>query len=304
MHWWWIFPIIWCYFLLGLIEKITCVRSGNKPLTSADLINLFVVDCHGESRSNASLQSEEATMFMECFIVDFVVDCHGENGSNARLQSEEATMFMECCNFPHHILWQLREIAATFYKLNKNIFQFDLHLRGIRSGAFYGIWLKRQECRPASCTAYMCGENHGRRIRGQDGQHLPDGLLLGEEGDALPFSDFAELVALQERTGSTMPAFYRRDKAVLSTVSYHWHLLGSCCDTYFRKMWTIEIIYFSYDDNMWSFYFRLRSHSLLGCSKPASSASWSIVRPTLATWKTKSSMSSLLMPNEGLCNAS
>ena len=83
-------------FALGLIEKILCVGCGNKPLTAAGLIDLFVVDCHGESGSNARLQSEEATMFMECFIVDFVVDCHRESESNARLQSEEATMFMEC----------------------------------------------------------------------------------------------------------------------------------------------------------------------------------------------------------------
>ncbi len=33
-----------------------------------------------------------------------------------------------------------------------------------------------------------------------------------------PFSDFAELVALQERTGSTMPAFYRSDKAAARLV--------------------------------------------------------------------------------------
>ena len=33
-----------------------------------------------------------------------------------------------------------------------------------------------------------------------------------------PFSDFAELVAMQERTGSTMPAFYRSDKAAARLV--------------------------------------------------------------------------------------
>ena len=52
-----------------------CVRCGNKPLTAADLLDLFVVDCHGETGSNARLQSEEATMFLECF----VVDCEGKS---------------------------------------------------------------------------------------------------------------------------------------------------------------------------------------------------------------------------------
>ncbi len=39
------FPLL----VLALIEKILCVRCGNKPLTAADLIDLFVVDCHGET---------------------------------------------------------------------------------------------------------------------------------------------------------------------------------------------------------------------------------------------------------------
>ena len=62
-------------FALGLIEKILCVGCGNKPLTAAGLIDLFVVDCHGETGSNARHQSEEASMFMECFIVD----CEGKS---------------------------------------------------------------------------------------------------------------------------------------------------------------------------------------------------------------------------------
>ena len=33
-----------------------------------------------------------------------------------------------------------------------------------------------------------------------------------------PFSDFAELVALQERTGSTMPALHRSDKVAARLV--------------------------------------------------------------------------------------
>ena len=90
------FPLL----ALGLIEKILCVGCGNKPLTAAGLINLFVVDCHGESGSNSRLQSEEATMFMECFIVD----CEGKSSKWTAMErpevmlvyNQEGTMFLEC----------------------------------------------------------------------------------------------------------------------------------------------------------------------------------------------------------------
>ena len=75
-------------FALSLIEKILCVGCGYKPLTAAGLIDLFVVDCHGESGSNARLQSEEASMFMECFIVD----CEGKSSKWTAMERPEVIL--------------------------------------------------------------------------------------------------------------------------------------------------------------------------------------------------------------------
>ena len=59
-----------CYVRIQVSSRTSCVWAGNKPLTAAGLIDLLVVDCHGESGSNERLQSEEATKFLECFIID------------------------------------------------------------------------------------------------------------------------------------------------------------------------------------------------------------------------------------------
>ena len=58
------------------------------------------MDSHGETGSNARLQSEEATIYLECFIVD----CEGksskwtamERPEATRASNQKGTMFLEC----------------------------------------------------------------------------------------------------------------------------------------------------------------------------------------------------------------
>ena len=108
-------------FLSDLIEKVMCAECGHKPLTAAGLISLIEVDCHGEAGSNARLQSEEATMFFECFLVD----CEGKYTFSHVLNLVPNTNKLRY--FSRRLNIQQNTIIITVYQFFKILIIFCVH---------------------------------------------------------------------------------------------------------------------------------------------------------------------------------
>ena len=123
-----------------------------------------------------------------------------------------------CTAFDPHAKSAAHMPCARHVERMERCTAFDPHARSAGHPAC-ARQVERMECELGEDPAIMQGIHVGKAMDGgfeaRTANTIQTAHYLAKER---PFSDFAELVAMQERTGSTMPAFYRSDKAAAQLV--------------------------------------------------------------------------------------
>ena len=132
--------------------------------------------------------------------------------------ARQVEIMERCTAFDPHARSAGHTACARQVEIMERCTAFDPHARSAGHPAC-ARQVEIMECEPGEDPAILQGIHVGKAMDGgfeaRTANTIQTAHYLAKER---PFSDFAELVAMQERTGSTMPAFYRSDKAAAQLV--------------------------------------------------------------------------------------